>query len=156
MNANGKAQMMRRCSSHDVPRKMYGLWASPLPNATYCGLLVATCPPQRGESWQGPRALGAWLGGGYLGMLGIGDTRVIEPLTMPLRDAAPPLPTGSIEAEEVPEAVRPQPVPLARTRTPARGRRWRRRAGPHDARRRPRRARWQAPPQQPTAQSQAS
>ena len=25
-------------------------------------------------------------------MLGIGDTRVIEPLTMPLRDAAPPLP----------------------------------------------------------------
>ena len=38
-------------------------------------------------------------------MLGIGETRVIEPLTMPLRDTAPPLPTGSIEAEEVPEAV---------------------------------------------------
>ena len=51
-------------------------------------------------------------------MLGIGDTRVIEPLTMPLRDAAPPLPTGSIEAEEVPEAVRPQPVPLVRLLLP--------------------------------------
>ena len=51
-------------------------------------------------------------------MLGIGDTRVIEPLTMPLRDAAPPLPAGSIEAEEVPEAVRPQPVPLVRLLLP--------------------------------------
>ena len=51
-------------------------------------------------------------------MLGIGDTRVIEPLTMPLRDAAPPLPTGSIEAEEVPEAVRPQPVPMVRLLLP--------------------------------------
>ena len=51
-------------------------------------------------------------------MLGIGETRVIEPLTMPLRDTAPPLPTGSIEAEEVPEAVRPQPVPLVRLLLP--------------------------------------
>lgn len=51
-------------------------------------------------------------------MLGIGETHIVEPLSMPLRDAPPPLPTGTIEAEEVPEAVRPQPVPLVRLLLP--------------------------------------
>jgi len=51
-------------------------------------------------------------------MLGIGETHIVEPLSMPLRDAPPPLPTGTIEAEEVPEAVRPQPVLLVRLLLP--------------------------------------
>ncbi|MDK8475830.1 MULTISPECIES: type VII secretion protein EccCa [unclassified Corynebacterium] len=51
-------------------------------------------------------------------MLGIGETHIVEPLTVPLRDAPPPLPTGTIESEEVPEAVRPQPVRLVRLLLP--------------------------------------
>ena len=43
---------------------------------------------------------------------------IIEPLTSALRDPAPPLPTGSLEAEAVPNATRGQPLPLVRILMP--------------------------------------
>ena len=43
---------------------------------------------------------------------------IIEPLTSALRDPAPPLPTGSLEAEAVPNATCGQPLPLVRILMP--------------------------------------
>ena len=43
---------------------------------------------------------------------------VIEPVSFALRDPAPPLPTGSLDAEAVPQATRSQPLPLVRILMP--------------------------------------
>lgn len=44
--------------------------------------------------------------------------RIVEPIDLALRDPAPPLPTGKIDAESVPEAARKQPLPLIRILMP--------------------------------------
>ncbi|APT93209.1 cell division protein FtsK [Corynebacterium phocae] len=43
---------------------------------------------------------------------------VVEPVTAKTREPAPPLPTGSLFAEKIPEAQRPKPVPLIRLAMP--------------------------------------
>lgn len=44
--------------------------------------------------------------------------KIVEVLDSGQREPAPPLPQGSVDAEAVPEAVRPQPVPLIRILMP--------------------------------------
>ncbi|MGO1842394.1 MAG: type VII secretion protein EccC, partial [Corynebacterium casei] len=44
--------------------------------------------------------------------------RVVDPISFALRDPAPPLPTGSLDAEPVPQAARSQPLPLMRILMP--------------------------------------
>src|SRR5690625_4339988 len=54
----------------------------------------------------------------FFGGRGGHSVAIIEPLTSALRDPAPPLPTGSLEAEAVPNATRGQPLPLVRILMP--------------------------------------
>ncbi|WP_425292322.1 type VII secretion protein EccCa [Corynebacterium mayonis] len=51
-------------------------------------------------------------------MLGTDHNAVLAPLPEPSADPAPPLPTGSIEAEAVPEAHKPPPQPLIKVLLP--------------------------------------
>ena len=43
---------------------------------------------------------------------------IIDPISLALREPAPPLPTGSLDAEPVPQATRSQPLPLMRILMP--------------------------------------
>lgn len=43
---------------------------------------------------------------------------IVEPISFALRDPAPPVPTGSLDAEAVPQATRSQPLPLIRILMP--------------------------------------
>lgn len=56
--------------------------------------------------------------GGMMSILGLSREKIVEPLDSALREPAPPLPQAGIDAEPVPEAVRPQPVPLIRLLMP--------------------------------------
>ena len=51
-------------------------------------------------------------------IVGLDSDRAVEPVAMSSREPAPPLPQGNITAEAVPEAARPQPVPLVRILMP--------------------------------------
>ncbi len=51
-------------------------------------------------------------------MLGVREDRVVEPVSAAHREPVPPLPEGRLAAEPVPDAVRPQPMPVVRVLMP--------------------------------------
>ena len=51
-------------------------------------------------------------------MLGVREDRVVEPVSAVHREPVPPLPEGRLAAEPVPDAVRPQPMPVIRILMP--------------------------------------